>query len=101
MSADNWTTCPQCQDRKNKEVQEKTDRIAAQYGKVSAAEWEGLSRQARNLTQFTHSTLREDFHIGIDTRGEFEVRYEAGCTECGWGYTYPRVEIRVYMPGQE
>lgn len=98
MSPDNWATCPQCQDRKNRSVQAETDEIAAQYGKVSQAEWAVLSKRGRNLTAVIEETLREGFYSGVDENGLLEIAYSCSCDVCGWEYKYPSIKQCVYEP---
>jgi hypothetical protein len=37
-------------------------------------------------------TMREDYEIGVDSSGLFEVNYSCVCTECGFDYAYRYVD---------
>jgi hypothetical protein len=59
MSADNWGVCPVCS---------------------SKDPFLGNGDDAR--------TWREDYEIGLNTDGSFDVRYQGGCRVCGTTHTF-------------
>jgi hypothetical protein len=77
MSADNWAECPKCKLIKASETSE--------YGKVSEAEY--LTQQKQRAAATTY-TLREDYELGVDTNGVFDVSYQCNCSVCHWEFTY-------------
>lgn len=91
MSADNWGTCPRCMKKFEARVEEQTDAMRAAYGTVPADEYLRMQRDLVALTQTERpddDTLREDYGIGIDSDGEFFVRYSASCENCGLTYSF-------------
>lgn len=86
MSADNWTTCPKCQQEQAKELEQLQVRVDQSYGKVSAKEYLGMVTQLENPPKL-NATLGETYEIGI-LKGKFYVRYGASCRKCGFTYEY-------------
>ena len=80
MSADNWTDCPKC----GPESEAWDQKLAAAYGKVSAAEY---ARLVNAREEEPGETLREDYQVGI-RKGRFRVDYCASCTNCGFRFAY-------------
>ena len=82
MSADNWTTCPQCDHRKNAEVARRRGEVLAAYGTVPVEEFD---KTRADFEAFANeplkNTFREDYEIGIEG-ADFYVRYRGGCSEC-------------------
>lgn len=60
MSADNWTKCPKCRAK---------DQAGALLGELD-------------------DTMREDYDIGMNRAGEFEIIYGCACDVCGWKWRY-------------
>lgn len=65
MSPDNWTTCPNCRAKD----------------------------QAGELLGSLPPTLREDWDLGMNRAGEFEVIYSCSCKVCGWAWKHRHFEI--------
>lgn len=88
MSADNWTTCPKCEQEKAKNIERKAQEVNDAYGKVSVVEYQHLQKTLDNLINTSlPRTLREDYEIGIDN-GVLSINYEAGCRVCKFHYSY-------------
>lgn len=81
MSADNWRVCPKC-----KKTNESKGSL---YGKVSEEEY----LDSLNQLKVDEETLREDYEIGIDERGEFYVDYSCRCQTCGFGFHYKHSQM--------
>lgn len=60
MSADNWTICPRC------------------HAKDEAAE----------LLGDIPSSMREDWELGTNKRGMFEITYRCYCSKCRFKWSY-------------
>ena len=86
MSADNWTICPRCKKTHEAERDARIIEAAEKYGKVSADEWVKLNDLASKEEPLEES-LREDYGIGIDSDGHFEVSYRCSC-KCGFRFAY-------------
>ena len=82
MSADNWTTCPNCLN----EYEKKLKLINESYGKVSAEEYIKMLSTLKDPV-YNKSTLREDYEMGIKD-GVFEINYQSYCEICDWGFKY-------------
>lgn len=88
MSADNWAVCPKClADSLAKENQLKLDAGKA-YGKVSPEEmWDKVAAPVA-----VETSLREDYEVGIDGNGLFEVIYSGSCSTCAFNFRYKHSE---------
>lgn len=91
VSADNWTTCPQCDEKWQRELAKKGAEVDAAYGKVSPDEYEALRSKLKAFVSVrTEETFREDYEVGID--GErFVVDYHGRCTACGFAHKFRHV----------
>lgn len=87
MSADNWTICPKCNQKQQKEHEKLEDKVRANYGLVPIREWLELKSKLDNPMK-PDFTLAEDYSIGIDSSGVFAVDYQAKCTVCGFSFHY-------------
>lgn len=84
MSADNWTVCPQCKKKAEKDFKDEQKKVNESYGKVSADEYLAmLPIEIPNV----ETDLREDYEVGI-IKGVFKVKYKSRCEECGFTYNY-------------
>jgi len=54
---------------------------------MSADNW-GICPKCKGGTSSIVNTLREDWDIGIDEYGLFEINYRASCRECGFDFKY-------------
>lgn len=88
MSADNWTTCPRCEQDKIEAVNKKTAQLNDTYGKVSEVEYQRMQKMLENMmSNKVPATLRESYEISID-EGIFSVTYVASCRVCNFHYAY-------------
>ena len=86
MSADNWTVCPNCQEKRNKEIEARTKKINAAYGTVSREKYAELNEELKTFEQTKiGQNLREDYEQGI-LNGEYYLSYSAVCTICKWSF---------------
>jgi hypothetical protein len=89
MSADNWATCPSCRATATTAFETKAKAVNASYGKVSPAEYMQAVKALANAPELIpNETLREDYELGIDPEGEFEVTYRAYCSVCSFNYKF-------------
>lgn len=91
MSANNWTYCPQCIRNGVIKTEAARRKAAASYGKVSADEYAGLLADADNEERI-QETMREDYELGVDRGGEFEICYSCSCDKCGFRFTFKHKE---------
>lgn len=83
MSADNWTRCPRCDDRRDKEVAKKLADAKAAYGTVASDEWLQMMNAAQGpQINVDVTTFREDYSIGLHD-GVLEISYTGHCKACG------------------
>jgi len=84
MSADNWTTCPKCEDVRSRIIEKAEARAASSYGSVSVEEFDRLRKEAAELRSSPlKQTFREDYEfVGADG-GEVLAIYSGGCATCG------------------
>lgn len=94
MSANNWTQCPRCAATEKAKAERLRAEADDQYGKVPAERWKQMDADARKAQVLVESdpgpdgyTLREDYELGI-VNGEFYVRYQAGCSDCDFSYSF-------------
>lgn len=92
MSADNWAKCPKCKHSGERDAAKARTKADAAYGKVLAVEWQRLEEEARAAASSDSFTLREDYELGTDEAGEFEVSYHAGCDRCGFKFSFKHKE---------
>jgi len=82
MSADGWSKCPICENKKDKIRKEK-------YGKVSPEEYEDLISKFSIEESENKETVREDFNGGpyFDGDDNWCFKGKACCDVCGaeWG----------------
>ena len=102
MSADNWSICPKCVVREKTVVEELKKKAELSYGKVTPAEFLSLTNKAlgRERGKNQEKTLREDYKIGMDGYGSFEINYSASCDKCDFKYQYNYV-IDIPLEGKD
>lgn len=89
MSADNWTQCPRCLNRRAMEIENKTTQVAASYGKVDVETFDRLRAECETLkADRLEDNFREDYEIYGAEDGTVEVRYSGKCTTCGLALTF-------------
>lgn len=99
MSADNWTVCPKCNSAAVLAREEAQLKAGAAYGKVPPAEYIAMTEEA-NKPVTTDSTLREDYELGLNEDGQFEVSYRCSCNNCKWQYKFAHSESAVSKPAR-
>lgn len=87
MSADNWTICPKCKRKAERERAERIASATARYGQERPEDWLHLMREAEKSLDLK-ATLREDFHIGVDDAGQFVARYRCRCCHVGCDFAH-------------
>lgn len=91
MSADNWTTCPQCVKQAAKNAENLYAKAAKLYGKVGHDEYTKAMEdavQASGYRDRVQHSLREDYELGVDSDGKFSVSYWCSCKTCGFSWSY-------------
>lgn len=103
MSADNWTTCPKCEEDSAKALKalfEGYEKYTADaYGKVPLEDFEAKRREFStailNLEERMESkakNLREDYEFyGADT-GTLTISYSCSCRVCNFQWEYNNTE---------
>jgi hypothetical protein len=87
MSADNWTTCPKCKQTEQEKRDKQRSNLRKSYGKVDPLEYEKLLTASKAEIALD-DTLREDYEIGVDSDGCFDISYSCSCTKCDFRYTF-------------
>lgn len=87
MGADNWAICPACKSKAIKAKEKERAKAAEAYGKIPSDEWQVKSTAAWKDIELKE-TLREDYEIGVDECGEFNVSYRSGCSICDFRFDY-------------
>ena len=96
MSANNWRECPRCVKTAKDEVEKLQEEAAKAYGKVSREKWTAMTARATEAAEKeSESTLREDWHLGVDDAGEFEVSYRCSCQNCRYEFRFKHKEQTV------
>ncbi len=90
MSADNWGICPRCLKRARAEWDQLQVDVEEGYGVLPPDEWAALrDRSFKNPGDDLKNTLREDYEFWMtEDEGVLHVRYRAGCTEDGCGFSF-------------
>lgn len=91
MSADNWGTCPKCLHTENLNQMKMIKKVVDAYGKMELNKWLELNNEA-NQEIVMQKTLREDYQIGIDSNGEFKIKYSAHCDKCGFAFKHEHLQ---------
>lgn len=83
MSADRWSTCPQCQKDRTAEIARKTAEVDATYGKIPVDKWKEMDLAARQFaSELLRQTFREDYCFFFDQMS-ITADYSGGCSVCG------------------
>lgn len=93
MSADRWIGCPQCKATKIQEAEKHLSDVLDTFGQGDAEEFvvnltqakEDLARAKKYGTLSDQCRLREDYEVGIDQGGNFDIHYRGRCQDCGFG----------------
>jgi hypothetical protein len=93
VSADNWTSCPACEEKHDAELLKRGAELQASYGKVSVEEFDALRRTFKAFASKRHAdSFREDYEMGVHA-GEFFVDYHGECQDCGFSHTFEHREL--------
>ncbi len=87
MSADNWAICPKCKRNDEAEMVKRWEKAKSAYGKIPPDEYLVLLQKANQPIKEVE-TLREDYELGIDSNGLFNISYSAHCDKCGLKFTH-------------
>lgn len=90
MSADNWAICPRCKAKAEEASRKLKLKAGASYGKESPERYLELLEEAGKPVDLD-TTLREDYNLGINSNGEFEIDYSASC-QCGFKHRFNHKE---------
>lgn len=96
MSADNWTFCPKCMEKHEKEWADKVKSIENLYGKIPSEEF--MAKRESLKRPPLEQTFREDYEIGLGKNGKFYVSYGGACTTCGFHFEYSYSQ-QIYSEG--
>jgi len=89
MSADNWTTCPKCNEKHIQSLHDARRQLDKLYGKVSLSQYQAEEARVRNLENAkSENTLREDYSQGTNDVGEYNVSYSCSCSICKFHWSY-------------
>lgn len=112
MSADNWTICPRCEEKRLEtykraleessiRLKKKIEDLAKETNlpvplnpeeyKIRLTE---IIKAEETVQPEAEDTLREDFDIGI-YEGHFSIEYEAKCTKCGFEFSFYPDKVKV------
>jgi hypothetical protein len=97
MSADNWSVCPRCFSRAQKEAREKWENVMALYGQIPVDEFD---RKRATLTEpkaDSFITFREDYEFYGADEGEIHADYGGECSACGLSVTL-KASKRFWTP---
>lgn len=83
MSADNWTTCPRCNDQALVRFTAEFERVNALYGNVPIEEFEEARKALEYAAFAPKETFREDYEFYGAEHGEVVTSYSGCCIECG------------------
>jgi hypothetical protein len=97
MSADNWTFCPRCREKHEKEWVEKVSIIEDLYGKIPAEEFISKREDLKTKPEL-ELTFREDYEIGLGKDGKFSISYGGFCQICKFHFDYSYSK-QVYPEG--
>ena len=84
MSADNWAVCPRCLKREIERREDLDKQVKEKYGKLAQSEYLALVEKSKVPQQPVKQTLCEDYKLGTNEDGLFEVNYSCGCSVCGY-----------------
>ena len=85
MSADGWQQCPQCSEEAEKKINELTNSIDEQYGRLDPESWLEFKRCTEldiDEIERSEQTWREQFEFFGAESGVLKVSYSAYCTVC-------------------
>lgn len=94
MSPTNWRECPQCDARRDAQI-ESLDRIILEAESMSGQQFRELQQRLDKLKKAVpEESLREHYEIGTDSKG-FHVQYSCSCHVCGFDYVFERQHLPI------
>lgn len=81
MSADNWTTCPQCRQKELDRLGELSRQVSEGYGVLPIKKFDALRADLAKGEQLKE-TFREDYEFYGADEGTVEWAYSGHCTVC-------------------
>lgn len=90
MSADKWSICPQCMQTTLKQKEKQVKETTEKYGKVSVEEYKKLLQYSIEPVNL-EPTMREDYELGIDEDGSFDITYSAYCDQCKFSFEFNHI----------
>jgi hypothetical protein len=89
MSADNYGICPKCLLNATAEHANAELKMKQGYGKVEFSAFLKLKEEAEKpVDKEACKTLREDWELGTDEHGNFDVNYQCSCSKCETDFKY-------------
>jgi hypothetical protein len=90
------SVCPVCSEKYQKNLEALKSRIDTSYGKLPSDEYGNLLRSLSEMEGHEEDlySVRETCNTGI-REGEYYLRYQAKCKECGWKYE-KSIDEKVY-----
>lgn len=98
MSANNYRLCPKCRSVELRELDSFRNKVDQSYGKIPLEDFEKMRKEQKEREEkFSNPeeekmTLREDWEIRMDESGEFRLRYNCQCSQCGFSFEYQHSE---------
>jgi hypothetical protein len=66
--------------------------LAELYGNVPVEEYERRKALLGGNEELSHETMREDYELGVDDGGWFEMRFSCSCDRCGFRFSFEHSE---------
>lgn len=99
MSAKDWVQCPQCLAWEKSRKLAMADEMKDTYGKVPREQYEKLVKEFAMPLNRTE-TMRVDYEIGVDEKGEFSCWFGVSCENCGYEFRFKhkqQTEIKIEL----
>ena len=93
MSADNWTVCPRCLQKRAEDLRDMDARIAEAYGTEPMEVFEGMRTElATKQAEEMPRTFREDYEFWGASEGVVTASYRGHCSTCGLSHKFEHSE---------
>lgn len=86
MSADNWTACPRCTERRQREVDAYEAKVREAYGTVDVDEFDEMRAKLAAMyakLEEPEQTFGEHYEFYGAGSGTLHVSYSGECQRCG------------------
>ena len=92
MSADNWSECPICKNKKKKDV----EKLQKAYGNISMEKFQEMVEELDNqeADEYDGTPLREDYEVGVSDDGLAYIIYSGICQNCGASWQFDKRGIK-------